>query len=139
MQVFAEYRQTAENRRKKGGDGPDALATAAALDNVAAAMGSTAFVDDFQFTDVPSSEVVAHSTRHVLDRVRARPGDKEVTVGQSKVKIFLENDLSVNDPYYASERPGDDLIVVINTSHPFFVNDFGGPRFNRRLFGSLHL
>ena len=126
LRVFAEYRQTAANRRKSGGEGPSSVATAAALDNVAAAIGSESFIDDYELTDVPSSEVVAHSTQHVLDRVRTRSGDKEITVGQSRIKIFMENDLSVNDPYYASERPGDDLIVVINTNHPFFVNNLAG-------------
>jgi hypothetical protein len=125
-ETFSEYRQTAANRRKNGGEGPSAIATAAALDNVASAIGSASFIDDYVLTEVPSSEVVAHSTQHVLDRVRARPGDKEITVGQSRIKIFLENDLSVNDPYYASERPGDDLIVVINTNHPFFANNLAG-------------
>jgi hypothetical protein len=126
LETFKEYRQTAANRRKRDGSGPSAVATAAALDNVAAAIGSASFIDDYVLTDVPSSEVVAHSTQHVLERVRTKPGDKEITVGQSKIKIFLENDLSINDPYYASERPGDDLLVVINTNHPFFANNLAG-------------
>lgn len=126
LDTFKEYRQTARDRRKKDGQGPSAIATAAALDNVAAAIGSASFIDDYVLTEVPSSEVVEHSTQHVLERVRTRPGDKEIMVGSSRIKIFLENDLSVNDPYYASERPGDDLLVVINTSHPFFANNLAG-------------
>jgi hypothetical protein len=119
LDIFKEYRQTAQNRRKKG-DGPSEVTVAAALDDVAAVLQSDGFVDRFVLEEIPSPEVVEYSQAQILNQARGRPGDKEMTIGDLRVKIFMSKELSVNDPYFAYESPGDSLLVIINASHPFF-------------------
>lgn len=122
LEVFKDYKQTALERRKRGG-GPSAHVTAAALDDVATVISSPAFVDSFDLVEIPSQEAVRHSQDHVIDSVADGRGDKEVRIGDILVRIYLSHDLSPNDPYFAAQIPGDALLVVVNANHPFFVDN----------------
>ena len=125
FEEFAEYRLAANAHRKRGSGGPSAVTTAAALDELAATIASSSFIDNFNLTEVPSSSVVSLSTKHVLDQVSRTAPNKTVMIGNTEVNIFLNSDLSPNDPYYASQLPGDVVLVVINMQHPFVVNYLG--------------
>ena len=122
FEIFAEYRQTALSFRVRDGVGPSGVAVTSALDDVASTLSTKEFSDTWTIKEVPTPELAKASQEHILEHLRILPGDREVQIGDVHVKIFLGNDLSPNDPYYSSEMPGDNVVVVINTKHPFWID-----------------
>ena len=67
----------------------------------------------------------------VLDVVKGRYPDRILTVGKYKLNVHVDANLSPNDQYHWSERPNDEVIVVvINGNHPYFP---GGPALSQYL------
>ena len=121
--LFSDYRLKAKER-KDSGSGPSAQTVDVALDQLEATLTSPAFSDVVTFTPVPEPERVRAANQPLFEGVVDSEADKRIQIGEHTLKIYLRNNFSTNDPYFAKESPEEKtLIVIINLQHPFFTGN----------------
>jgi hypothetical protein len=98
--------------------GPSETEVQAAVDELKTEMQSPQFADRIQITDVPPPAVAEAAAQPLLDSARRTEPRFFVRVGITSFKVYLSTDASPNDPYFATETPADELLVVVNCNHP---------------------
>lgn len=81
------------------------------------------FIDKLALVEAPNREYASTRNTYAINATRQMEPDFEISIQQLGKKIFVKLvDLSPSDPYYAYEITGNnDLITLINTSHPGYL------------------
>ncbi len=128
-----DYRDFAKKRRKAGDDqrGPNEAAIRIALDDIEKDLTSPEMVDRIQISTIPPPEVIgANKERTINSIVTTWTPTLQGTINSRPPiswKIFLQ-EMSPNDPYVVSDSTKrDEIIVIVNRSHPYFCTQLAGP------------
>lgn len=123
----AEYVYVANKARKglRTPAGPTSVEVDTAIDELRHEMESAEFADLIEIGEVPPPEVVRAAIEPVVESTRGQRPDLTVTIGPTSVNVFLTKDTSPNDPYYASDYATSDVVVVVNTRHPYWAQISG--------------
>ena len=83
-------------------------------------LASPEFIEKLSLENVmPPEEVVDQMNENVLSTASTHVPSFFVTIDDIVVKVYLDEYLSINDPYFVNDsKPGDEVLVVINTQHP---------------------
>lgn len=123
LERFSDYKNIAQNRRKKH-DGPSTTEVDVALAEISERLETTGMLDLLTVEEVPSPVVTEAAFQPLREAVRNSQPDRTYRIGNLTVRLFLDNERSLNDPYYLGEFPDNDLIsVCINTQHPFWTDN----------------
>lgn len=71
--------------------------------------------------DVPD-EIIEKAKQTNLERLKTEEPSIQFEIAQMKVKVFIDDRLSLNDPYYSYKPLEGEFIVIINGSHPHVAN-----------------
>jgi hypothetical protein len=120
-----DYRQVAKEMRKNvdGLTGPSPLATTAAINDLKKELSSPEMVDEINLTEIPDEEALNESMQDISDNVvNTQKESMIVSIGTLTVRVYLDSELSPNDPYVLIEasKP-QELIIIINQSHPHWM------------------
>ena len=84
---------------------------------------SPEMVDEINLVEIPDADAINETIQDISDAVsKAQIESLNVTIGTLIVKVYLNSELSPNDPYVLIEasKP-DSLLIVINQSHPHWL------------------
>lgn len=117
-----DYRDIAKIPRKAldDGRGPTQAETDVAIDELKKELFSPEMVDKISLTIVPSDEDVDAQIHAIADTIeeRAEP-EIEGEIGGVFVKVYIDSEMSPNDPYVLVEATqNDEVIIIVNASHP---------------------
>lgn len=120
-----DYRDVAKEYRKNkdAQTGPNRVATMAAIDELKKELTSPEMVDEINLVEIPDADAINETIQDISDAVsKAQIESLNVTIGTLIVKVYLNSELSPNDPYVLIEasKP-DSLLIVINQSHPHWL------------------
>jgi hypothetical protein len=118
----ADYRDIALKRRKGKDDerGPSEIEVNTAIDELKKELLSPEMVDRISIEEVPSEQVISEAIGRLTQSVTSRRKETfRVKIGEFAVKVYVDNDLSPNDPYVVGDatKPSE-VIVIINSCHP---------------------
>jgi hypothetical protein len=120
-----DYKDIAQRFRKRANDqrGPSDIETATAVDELKRELMSPEMVDKIRIESVPSEEVVRESIDRIKNEVLAAvPETFTVKVGDLSVRLFLNSDMSPNDPYVVTDSArADQVVVIVNIVHPHWM------------------
>jgi hypothetical protein len=122
LKACNDYKQHAQEYRRgrDQGRGPSEIATNTAIDEIRRELQSPHMVDKIQFTEIPTQEDVQHVIDVLVENIiNTRQVDLKVTVGNLSVNVYLE-EMSPNDPYVLTEPSENEVIIIINSSHPYW-------------------
>ncbi|MCX2679019.1 ATP-binding protein [Galbibacter sp. EGI 63066] len=117
-----DYRDIAKIPRKAldDGRGPTQAETDVAIDELKKELFSPEMVDKISLTVVPNDEEVdaqIHAITNTIEE-RAEP-EIEGEIGGIFVKVYIDAEMSPNDPYVLVEAAqSDEVIIIVNASHP---------------------
>lgn len=118
----SEFREIAKAHRKAKDDGrgPSDAETAVAIDELKAELFSSEMVDTISLTVVPTEEAVKESLHFITESVigRTQPA-LEGIVGGITFKLYIDGQMSPNDPYLLIEVSNtSDVTIIVNSAHP---------------------
>ncbi|HOZ83173.1 MAG TPA: ATP-binding protein [Bacteroidia bacterium] len=124
-EVCMDYREVAKEYRKNKGalTGPSPVATTAAIDELKKELSSPEMVDEINLTEIPNEEALNETFQDISDNVQnTQMESMNVTIGTLILKVYLNSELSPNDPYVLIEasKP-QEIIIIINQSHPHWM------------------
>lgn len=104
-------------------EGPSAAEIDVAVDEVKGELESSEMIDQIEITDIPDEEIIKRSKRKLVGSVTDnRPETINAKVGPLLVKVYLADELSVNDWYVLVESTKDsEVLVIVNTEHPHWL------------------
>ena len=121
-EVCAEYKNFAKDYRKGPDDerGPSAAEVDAAVDEFRKELLSPEMVDRVSIQELPSSEEVDHALEALTAGAREhRQETFSVSVGGLEARVYLASDVSINDPYVATDSAKEnEVLVLVNLEHP---------------------
>jgi hypothetical protein len=118
----ADYVYVAAKMRKKnakGSGGPAPIDVDAAIDELKSELESPEFVDLMEIGEVPPEAVVKAAIEPVLRSAQGHSPNLNAKVGTQNVLIYLSDETSPNDPYFAADYARD-VVVIVNTNHPYW-------------------
>lgn len=115
-----DFVQIAKEPRKGKNDtrGPSETEVQAAVDEITTELESKQFVDLLELEDVPPPEVADRVLAPMLATAEGEDPRFKVVLGDTTLVAYLSTDDSPNDPYFATDVSGTDIVVVINQRHP---------------------
>lgn len=124
-----DYREVARIPRKSfdDGQGPSAAETDVAIDELKRELFSPEMVDQISLAVVPNDEEVNEAITQLTETIEERTEPEiEGDIGGIFVKVFVDNEMSPNDPYVLVEATQpDEVVVIINASHPHWTQVTG--------------
>jgi len=117
-----DYKDIAKRHRRAHEDerGPEEAEVDVAVDELRKELLSPEMVDRIEFHDIPPEEAL-HETVQTLTHAAEGRGEATLnaTIGKLRARIYLESDVSPNDPYVALDSARlDEVIILINVVHP---------------------
>ena len=117
-----DYKEIAKQYRKGDDDGrgPWGAEVDVAVDEFRRELESPEMVDRIRIDVLPPAEAVSQALRSLTSTAADRLQETlKVRIGSLSARIFLVDDISVNDPYVADEsaNPGE-VLVLVNMTHP---------------------
>ena len=114
-EVSKQYRKADDDSRK-----PTEIETKTAIDEFEKELLSPELADSIQIEPVPPQNAVEQSFKSIANSVATTRNETlTVTIGQLTVRLFVESDMSPNDPYVILDaRRAAEVIVVVNQAHP---------------------
>jgi hypothetical protein len=122
------YRRVAQEWRHDTDDteGPSDADTDLAVDELLEELESPELVDRVHIDEIPPPEVAEEAFHRIITTASSREERFRAEVRDLLVKVYLESDLSPNDPYVSVESAREaEVLVVINMNHPH-VRYIGG-------------
>jgi hypothetical protein len=121
-EAVKDYRDIAKIPRKALDDerGPTAIEKDVAIDELKKELFSAEMVDKIQLALIPDDEVINENFK-LISQTTTEKSEPEIEgeLGGILVKVFIDGDLSPNDPYVIVETTvPDEVIVIVNASHP---------------------
>lgn len=94
-----------------------------AIEEVRQELSSEEFTETVEDTDeeIPD-DVLERAKQATLELVKNEDPSIEFEVGKTRIKVYIDSRLSMNDLYYTYKPLNDDFIVIINESHPHISN-----------------
>lgn len=122
------YATTFRKGQTLPGKGPAQADIDKATSQIEQELQSSEMIDKIDFEEVPDPELVDDAVEQIADQVKksAKP-TINAQVGRIQVRVYVQNDLSPNDPYVvldSAER--DEVVVIINMNHPYVRNHIEG-------------
>lgn len=125
LKASKDYRDFAKNYRKRKDDsrGPSEADTKIALDEFKKELLSPEVLDHISLEPVPTQDIVDE----VIDRILKSVAEKRretfrAEIGDVVVKLYINPDMSPNDPYVTVEATqASEVIVIVNTLHPHWL------------------
>ncbi|CAN5456572.1 hypothetical protein BH11ARM1_BH11ARM1_12900 [soil metagenome] len=116
----SDYRTVARDRRKgKVGGGPTNMEINTAVNQVEAELSSDELIDALNLRDMPPTSVVDEVVHDVVAAENTRQPRMDVNIGSVRVRVFLSDSASPNDPYFAFDFPEQgEIMVMVNMRHP---------------------
>lgn len=117
-----DYKEIAKQYRKGDDDGrgPQGAEVDVAVDEFRRELESPEMVDRIRIDVLPPAEAVSQALRSLTSTAADRLQETlKARIGSLSARIFLVDDISVNDPYVADEsaNPGE-VLVLVNMTHP---------------------
>jgi hypothetical protein len=117
-----DYKEFAEIPKKdrNGEQGPSDTETETALDELERELTSPEMVDKLTKSTLPPEDTVDETMNEIASDVEeAREPTHEIRIKDTVVKLFIDDDLSVRDPYVVVEATDPSKVIVIaNPNHP---------------------
>lgn len=117
-----DYREIALKRRKGQDDqrGPSAVETDTAISEFQNELMSPELLDQITIDAIPEESAVAESVNRITNSVTSTRNETfNAQIGEVLVKIYIDSDLSPNDPYVLNDSAqSNEVVVIVNTSHP---------------------
>lgn len=122
----ADFKEIAKTYRKASDDGrgPSAAETSVAIDELKRELFSDEMVDKISLIIVPTEEVVNTSIHLISESVsnRSQPAIEGMIGGGISFKLYIDSEMSPNDPYLAVEiSTGANVIIIVNSAHPHWL------------------
>lgn len=117
-ETASDYVKVAREHRTRDKRGPSEVEVQTAVDELRTEMESQEFVDLIEIETVPPEDVVTEAIQPVVTAAANEEPRFRAVVGDVICKVYLENDLSPNDPYFVTDLATEDIVVVVNTKHP---------------------
>ena len=121
----SDYREKAKDYRKGTTDvrGPSTVERDAAVDEIRRELQSPEIIDKLTIENVPSDEVIEASAKKVKETTEAAiEPTLFVTIGRTKVKLYISDDMSPNDFYVTFDSTKEEeIVVIVNTTHPHWA------------------
>jgi hypothetical protein len=96
------------------------METRIAMQHLEEELLSDKMVDSIELEDVPPQSVVEDAFKQLDDVKLSTEPDFDNTIGSLRVRIYLNYDLSPNDPYVRVDSKAiQDAFVIINMNHPY--------------------
>ena len=89
----------------------------AGLQELREVLESSQFSDLIDLEEVPPPEMIEAYNEPMKETIKYLEPNLIIKVGEHLVKIYLNDQVSPNDPYYRPDWPNQDLIININTRH----------------------
>ena len=117
-----DYRDIAKIPRKSSDDerGPTTAERDVAIDELKKELFSSEMVDRVSLTMIPDDEAINESVIQIAETTELKSEPEiEGELGGISIKVYIDADLSLNDPYVVVEASRqDEVIIIINASHP---------------------
>lgn len=108
-------------KNRDGEIGPSEAETKAAVDEMQRELQSPQVVDKVMIDDVPPEEVIAAAIDHVTEAATRKQPTLSAALNGISVYLYLDGDLSPNDPYVAVQPMTNEVLVIVNRSHPHWA------------------
>ena len=120
-----DFKDLANQRRKGKQDqrGPTDAETKIAVDEFVKELTSPEVADYIRIEPVLPEDVVYHAITAIAESiVKIQPETFRAEIGDAiVVKGYIDKDLSPNDPYILVESSASEVIVIVNTVHPHWL------------------
>ncbi|WP_142683037.1 ATP-binding protein [Chitinophaga polysaccharea] len=117
-----DYREIAREYRKSTDDGrgPSTAETDVAIDELRKELFSAEMVDKIALTVIPDDEAINETVSQLTETVEEKlEPEIEGEMGGIFVKVYIDGEMSPNDPYVIVEASkSDEVIIIVNASHP---------------------
>jgi hypothetical protein len=117
----SEYREVAKSHRKGADErGPSEVETATAIDELKKELLSPEMVDHIAIEVVPPKSAVDESLDRIKESVtHLHTVTFHAVVAALAVKLYMDAEMSPNDPYVVTDSAREDeVLVIVNTTHP---------------------
>ncbi|MBD2616221.1 ATP-binding protein [Nostoc punctiforme FACHB-252] len=125
LKACQDYRDFAKDYRKRKDDsrGPSEADTKVALDELKKELLSPEILDQISLEPVPPQNIVDEVINRILQSVAEKVTETfRVDIGDLIVKLYINSDMSPNDPYITVEATkASEVIVIVNTVHPHWL------------------
>ncbi len=123
IKPYIEAARKARKGKLSDEHGPQQFQVDAALRSIEEELISPEFVEKLTLTEsIPSEETIAQQNESIIKNIATEEPNFEATVGNVIVKLFLDANLSPNDPYFVNETQDKNVImVVVNICHPHWT------------------
>lgn len=122
----ADFKEIAKAYRKSTDDGrgPSDAETSVAIDELKRELFSDEMIDKIALTMVPAEEVVNTSMHLISESVsgRSQPTIEGMIGGGITFKLYIDSEMSPNDPYLVIEISNTaNVIIIVNSAHPHWL------------------
>jgi Histidine kinase-, DNA gyrase B-, and HSP90-like ATPase len=122
LEHCSDFKEIAKTYRKSDDDarGPSEAETAVAIDELKRELFSSEMVDKISITVVPTEEAVKQSIHIITESVTGRSEPAiEGIIGGITFKLYIDAEMSPNDPYLSVEISNTaNVIIIVNSAHP---------------------
>jgi hypothetical protein len=122
IEQFADYIKSAKEWRKGTEDsrGPSHQEKEIAVTDLEAELRSNELADALILNPILSPNMVKETIDAVIQQVSKHGTERfDVKIGAITVRLYLETDLSPNDPYLTVEASRhDEILIIVNEKHP---------------------
>jgi hypothetical protein len=117
-----DYRDIAKIPKKSRDDerGPTTAERDVAIDELKKELFSSEMVDRVSLTMIPDDEAINESVVQLTETIEIKSEPEiEGEIGGISIKVYIDGDMSPNDPYVTVEASRrDQVIIIVNASHP---------------------
>jgi hypothetical protein len=110
----------AHRKQKDDGRGPSDSETSVAIDELKSELFSSEMVDKITLTVVPTEEAVKQAIQYIAESVVGRTEPAlEGIIGGITFKLYIDGQMSPNDPYLLVEISNtSDVTIIVSSAHP---------------------
>ncbi|PKB18047.1 ATP-binding protein [Flavobacterium sp. 5] len=133
-QIFKEigdFKKTAVQFRKRAVDerGPSEEEVNIAIDEITKELNSGEIADTLFALELPSDDIISISNTQLEEVSKSNIEPIIVTLNQLTIKLYVDDTMSINDPYVINNSTSDrdTVIIIVNKNHPFW-NELGDSR-----------
>ena len=128
---IGDFKKVAVQFRKRAVDerGPSEEEINIAIDEITKELNSGEIADTLFALELPSDEIITISNTQLEEVSKANVDPIIVTLNQLTIKLYVDDTMSINDPYVINNSTSDkdSVIIIVNKNHPFW-NELGDSR-----------
>jgi hypothetical protein len=122
--IGADYRRTALERRKRRDDerGPSESEIALALNELKRELTSAEMLDQLRIETIPPKSAILEAKNQIVEAITQGEPAYQTELAGIKVKIYLDPNMSPNDPYVTIESSSpESVLTIVNRAHPHWA------------------